>query len=580
MFSEERRVLGNKAYGTDSETLAFEAISGLRARKLMVSAAESCTGGMLLEKLTSVPNASQVVEIGITAYSDRIKREALSIPAKVINEHGAVSWQTAMYLAKNIRIISDSDIGIGITGNAGPAPSEDKPVGLVFVAIANKYAYYVEKLELCDSFSREQIREYATLTALYLIKKYAQSENLVLPGMVNFGEEFVFEDKEETASSEPEELCKPSAEEQAETSHIIKQETTARLDVNAAFARVISTLKSKIQSSKKPTKKELIIKITSIIASLCLIISSSVLVYHFVDENNQRGIITGAAEEFDFESTEKNNAEYVSFDELKELNPDIMGWISISNTNVNNPIYQTFDNDFYLNHNMLGDRSRYGALFFDYNNIITSTANSKNLTIYGHNMKDRTMFGSLERYRDINFYKQNPIICLKTLYDQADYVIFSVMVTNASASDDNGYVYNYTLSSFPSESSFLSWINESRERSLIKTNIEIGTDDEILTLSTCCYDFDDARFVIMAKRLNFDEDAPDVSGSVLNANVRYPQAWYDAKGLAGYTVSSSESSSQAISSEEAVTDDVYSQAESSGEVSSLSPENEQGSIPE
>ena len=150
---------------------------------------------------------------------------------------------------------------------------------------------------------------------------------------------------------------------------------------------------------EKRDMKPIIIKIVAIVAAVCLVLSSSVLVYHFADQNKQRNIIKTAQENFDFDNDEKNDSnEFVNFDELKKQNPDIVAWITIPGTNVNHPVYKTTDNDFYLNHNMLKQKGRYGALFFDYRDVIEPENQSQNLTIYGHNMKFGSMFHDLQEY--------------------------------------------------------------------------------------------------------------------------------------------------------------------------------------
>lgn len=291
---------------------------------------------------------------------------------------------------------------------------------------------------------------------------------------------------------------------------------------------------------KKYDMKSLIIKIVAIVAAVCLVVSSSVIIYHFADANKQRGLIETAQKSFDFDNADKNdNNEFVDFEELKKQNPDIIAWINIPGTSVNNPVYKTNNNDYYLNHNMLKQKNRYGALFLDYRAAVEPEKQSQNLTIYGHNMKDSSMFGSLELYRDLNFYKEHPTIQLKTLYDQSEYIIFAVMITNASASDDNGNIFNYTAPAFDIQDNFLKWTKEAQEKSLIKTDVEINKFDEVLTLSTCSYDFDNARFVIMAKKLTKDDEY-DPSTATLNPNVKYPQAWYDKRGLSGYQAAESE----------------------------------------
>ncbi len=587
-----KELLGDVVYGADSDGLATEVVNSLRVSGLKISTAESCTGGMLSQALTSVSHSSEVVEIGILAYSNRIKHEALSVPRDVLEESGAISPETAMYLAKNVRILSDSDIGVGITGNAGPSASENKPVGLVYIAIADKTKYFIKKLQLPTTYDRERIRNYATLAALDLVRRYVSARPFSMPGMVSFDTEFVFDEDSNPAVNtyvsedspkgfdpnmnfivfEPEDYDDieenvPTAPAVTEPSVLMAQApATEKEDKNKSFgffANIAASLKRALPN-RNDKAKDIAIKIASIVALIGLILSSTMLIYNFAFENNQRQIIQEARVTFDYNNEEKHEdtKQYSIFDELIAQNPDIRGWISISNTNIDNPIYQSDDNDYYLHYNMLKKKSRYGALFFDCNNNIELQNNSKNLTVYGHNTRDKSMFGTLRSYRSLKFYKENPIIKLKTLYEQNDYVIFSIMITNASAKDDNGYLYNFTRSQFSSDDDFMSWIAEAKERSLVNTGVEIQPDDEILTLSTCCYDFDNARFVVMAKKLSVDESHPDLSGAKLNPNVRYPQAWYDKKGLEGYKKAENENSSSSTSDESSSTDSSISTSES------------------
>ena len=166
--------------------VAFEAVELLRQKKLKVATAESCTSGMLSSFITSVSGSSEIFELGISAYSSRIKEEALSVPSNILKGFGAISKETAMYLAKNVRSLADSDIGIGITGNAGPTADEGKPIGLVYVAIADKTGYFVKELKLSSLNSREKIRTLASLEALDLIKAYAEDYPTVPSSFISF----------------------------------------------------------------------------------------------------------------------------------------------------------------------------------------------------------------------------------------------------------------------------------------------------------------------------------------------------------------------------------------------------------
>jgi nicotinamide-nucleotide amidase len=134
---ELQDVLGPAVYSTDGR--ALEAVVGdlLRERGLTIATAESCTGGLLMSRLTDVPGSSAYVERGVICYSNRAKTELAGVPEQLIAEHGAVSEPVAQAMAEGIRHRAGTNIGIGVTGIAGPGGgTPDKPVGTVAVAVA------------------------------------------------------------------------------------------------------------------------------------------------------------------------------------------------------------------------------------------------------------------------------------------------------------------------------------------------------------------------------------------------------------------------------------------------------------
>lgn len=158
-------------------SLSCELVKRLGELKIKLSCAESCTGGLLASYVTSVPGASAVFELGAVTYSERMKSELLGIPGQLIEDCNVVSDNVAMAMAIGVRLLAGADIGIGITGIAGPdGGSAERPVGTVFVSINYNNQSFTENLRLYElgSLTREQCRfltvAYAVKAALIILK--------------------------------------------------------------------------------------------------------------------------------------------------------------------------------------------------------------------------------------------------------------------------------------------------------------------------------------------------------------------------------------------------------------------------
>lgn len=145
-----------------------DVVQMLCARGYTIGLAESCTGGMLAAAITSIPGSSACFELGVVSYSNQAKNHLLAVSQAVLDEFGAVSEETAAAMARGIRQLAQSDIGLSITGIAGPGGgSPEKPVGLVYIAITwNNFMICTENQ---FSGSREMIRQSTVNKALAMI---------------------------------------------------------------------------------------------------------------------------------------------------------------------------------------------------------------------------------------------------------------------------------------------------------------------------------------------------------------------------------------------------------------------------
>lgn len=256
-----------------------------------------------------------------------------------------------------------------------------------------------------------------------------------------------------------------------------------------------------------------------IATSLIFILSIIGISLHYINQNHNVNLNKKIIQKYKHHSSNVHNIHYPAhmlsdFYKLYDTNHDIKGWLSIPNTVINYPVVQSTDNDYYLRNNFNKTADYYGSLFLDYRNNISPQ--SQNLIIYGHNMKDGQMLTSIVNYEQTDFYKTSPIITFNTIYGHYSWKVFAAFITNADPKD--GYVFNYLVTNFPSNNAFNNFIKEVRARSLINTpSLDVAPGDTLLTLSTCYYSSNDARFVVMARRIRPNESIT-VEPAVRNEN--------------------------------------------------------------
>mgnify|MGYP001364739883 FL=1 len=150
-------------------TLSLKIVKLLSKKKLTVSFAESCTGGLLASSITSVSGSSKVFSMGLVTYSNKAKTKLLKVPKKTISKYGAVSYETCLAMVKNLSKISKSNIAISITGIAGPnGGTKEKPVGLVYIGL-KKGSKTIIKKNLFKNKKRVSIQKLTVTQALKMI---------------------------------------------------------------------------------------------------------------------------------------------------------------------------------------------------------------------------------------------------------------------------------------------------------------------------------------------------------------------------------------------------------------------------
>lgn len=228
------------------------------------------------------------------------------------------------------------------------------------------------------------------------------------------------------------------------------------------------------------------------------------------------------------------------FNDLYDINPDVVGWLFIDDIYVddskeelaiNNAVVQTTDNDYYLEHDYYGAERNYGALFVDYNANPFSPNRSSNVTIYGHNMKVGRFFHHLHDYKKgAQFVSDHRIVHFNTLYSNDEYIIFACFLVSVNEEDDNQPLFRYhTIHELKTDVDFDYWYKNVMYRNYYKTDIDCDISDEYLTLSTCSTEINDSRFVVVARKLRPGED-PSVYNYRSNSKAHRPAKLYIATG--------------------------------------------------
>lgn len=184
----------------------------------------------------------------------------------------------------------------------------------------------------------------------------------------------------------------------------------------------------------------------------------------------------------------------VDFEALLATNEDVVGWIYSKDTVINYPIAQGEDNDEYLHHLLDGTYNSSGTLFVDCE--CAPEFAGANTIVYGHNMKNGSMFYSLLNYREQSYYDAHPVMYLNTPSQNYRIDVFSGYICNYDSD-------TYTLS-FPSEEDYVKYQQKMKSQSDFNCDVELAPTDRVITLSTCTYEYDNARYVVQGKLVPLD----------------------------------------------------------------------------
>lgn len=250
-------------------------------------------------------------------------------------------------------------------------------------------------------------------------------------------------------------------------------------------------------------KKKDYIKLVRVILAIILIISIIYIVKYFRDskkEDEETQELLNSVTLTDTPEIEEDEPERIlQVKELKEQYPDVVGWIEIEGTNINYPVMQCEDNDFYMDHNYKKEKAKTGSIFLDkdYDWSIPSS----NLLMYGHNKRNgTTMFSELLKYKEESFYQNYPIIKFTTVEEDAEYEIIAVFLSRVYyKSEKNVFRYYYFINA-KNEKEYNDFVKNAKKASLYDTGKTAEYGDQLMTLSTCEYSQEDGRFAVVARK--------------------------------------------------------------------------------
>lgn len=223
-------------------------------------------------------------------------------------------------------------------------------------------------------------------------------------------------------------------------------------------------------------------KILNKIVNIVLILIIFICIYNISEKLIEYNKADNSYEKIRVEKEEEN---------LYDKYEDYRGWIKIDNTNINYPIVQGKDNSFYLDKDINKNYLSSGSIFMNY---LNHGFNDENTVLFGHHMRNKTIFAQLKKYKEKEFFYGDNDIVIEVENDKVlKYKVFSAYVTDSKD--------NYIKTNFDDKDQYKEFLEDIKNKSQYKSDIDVNENDKIITLSTCSYEFNDARMVVHGKLL-------------------------------------------------------------------------------
>lgn len=294
---------------------------------------------------------------------------------------------------------------------------------------------------------------------------------------------------------------------------------------------------------KEDTKKQKIRKIVVLVAIVVFIGALYYVLDFYIFGPMRNNAITSEIQSIAYNKkddggSEDKNGPAQDWDALKDINDEIVGWITIPDTVVDYPVLEHIGDDrynqYYIDKSYKKDGTEFGSIFIDYRS--TDSTKSRNVIMHGHNMRDGSQFHTMLNYShegdldgDLDYYREHPVIIFNTPDGDAKYKIISVFKT--STRYEHGEFFNYMQGEFNSDAEFMNFVYNARIRSMFDIPVTVNEKDQIITLSTCCYEFYQWRCVIVARKVRPGEDEKvDVDLADNNPDPLFPDVYYERYG--------------------------------------------------
>ena len=607
--------LGSSAYGMDIPGLPHAVVHKLNADGRKLAVAEAGTDGLIAQMLEEMPQAEAFLRYHLVADGNRIKIQTLKVSESLIQRYGVASEEVAAAMAAGA-VEKSADVALAVTGSFNREDPLSLP-GVFYIAVCDQSNRTVKKLDLTQERGDvETLKKLLAMTALNTLRLFLADfrpgaqrvdtasgtgravSQLAAAGTVGVAAgtvaaaaahpPVVFRDPDEEMNAATKEIPLKDILSGTDVASSVKGSST---DMAASSADGKEAGKEGEKSGKKDEKKlpwykrfvkncipmkgdppkEVVRKLIFIFAVVICLGSSAYIINHFYSSYANKILSQEVQDIYKHGDQLPLPDDYPEgylhkFAGLYEINPDIKGWLEIEGTDLSYPVLQAADNEVYHRADINKEYNFHGVPFLDYEASVADPV-STNLLIYGHNINDDgQMFSPLTSYQKLSFYQEHPVITFDSVYREGKYKIISVFIANTLS--DDGPVFDYhTFINSTSEEATQSYLDEVLARSLINTTVDVNTSDELLTLSTCTYEFTGARFVVVARRVRDGEsEEVDVNNAKNNPNPKMPDTWYKlySKNFdSGTSVASPDSSS-----EESASVSSHSSASSSGTGSS------------